>query len=82
MCQANSLPYYGDIVNIGMMTDEFENVVSQLVELLLRLGSAGCARCIAIFRRNQDVTAPARVSNMLNICLRRVLVITERKRRK
>ena len=58
-----------------MATDVFENVVSQLVDLLLRLGSAGCARCFAIFQRNRDVTGPARVFNMWNISLRRLLVV-------
>ena len=33
------------------------------------------------FRRNKDVTAPARIFNMLNICLHRALVATKRKRR-
>ena len=35
------------------------------------------ARCVAISRRNQDETAPARVFNRLNICWRRALVITD-----
>ena len=34
-----------------------------------------------ISQRNQDVTRPGRGLNMLNICLRRALVVTERMRR-
>ena len=40
-----------------------------------------CARCVAIFQRNQGVTAQAQIFNMLNICLRRAFVVTERKQR-
>ena len=42
------------------------------MDLLQRQGRAGCARCVAISRRNQDVITPARVFNMLDICLDRV----------
>ena len=48
----------------------FRRNISAPVDLLLRRGSA---YCVAIFRCNQGV-------NMLNICLRRALVVTERKR--
>ena len=58
----------------------FRRNLSAPVDRLLRRGCAGCTWCIAISRRNQDVTVPARIFNMLNICLRRALVVTERKR--
>ena len=37
------------------------------VDLLLRRGSAGCDKCVAISHRNQGVTVSARIFNMLNI---------------
>ena len=37
------------------------------VELLLRRGSAGCAKCIAIAGSNENITAPTLVFHMLNI---------------
>ena len=59
----------------------FRRNLSAPVELLLRRGRAGCARQVVIFRRNQDVTAPARIVNMLNICLHRTIAVTKRTRR-
>ena len=41
--------------------------LSAPVDILLRQGSAGCARYIAIFRPNQNVSVLVRVFNMLNI---------------
>ena len=43
----------------------------------LHRGSAGWARCVSIFWRNQDVVAPARVFNILNIFPRRTLVVID-----
>ena len=54
--------------------------LSAPLDLLLRRGNAGCARCVAISPRNKDLIAQGRVLNMLNICLRRELVVTERRR--
>ena len=39
------------------------------VDLILRRCSAGCARYVAIYRSKHNVTARARIVNMLNICL-------------
>ena len=59
----------------------FRRKLSAPVDLLLRRGSAGCARYVAVLRRNQNVTATARIFNTLNICLHLALIVTERKRR-
>ena len=42
----------------------FRRNLSAPVYLLLRRSSAGCVRCVAISRRTQDVTIPARIFNM------------------